>query len=279
MALTTTSSGLSAGSITANASGAANDGSISLVAGANALSVVNGSSLSSKKGTILLQNSAAGTGTISIGSGVSLTTSTNGALGGVNVVIGAVPGSPVVGTRPSAVQAATSTGSNIYYGTNSIAANAPTNTVTASGANVIFNTGSRPASAITLGGADRINAGNALVASLDLNDAGTVTYLTGLQSEGTLGGTLTVTGGVATGGNIVVAPANLGTSIAALNVPANVTATMQGFTTGNSVSVNIDSGSTSTQALVSGTYQYLNSGASIGALTVTSSQAGAGIAD
>ena len=73
-------------------------------------------------------------------------------------MIGAIPGSPVVGTAPANVTVNDTGGGVTYFGTNSISASAPNNTLNATGANIVFNTGSLPASAISLGGGVTITA-------------------------------------------------------------------------------------------------------------------------
>src|SRR5262249_4939801 len=87
-------------------------------------------------------------------------TSTDPMLGKTSIVIGAVPTTPVAGTAPLNVTVNTSGGGQVFWGTNGITAtsSSPQTVVNALGRNVVFNTGSRAASAITLQGKNTITA-------------------------------------------------------------------------------------------------------------------------
>ncbi|MBX9878540.1 MAG: hypothetical protein K2Y22_08795 [Candidatus Obscuribacterales bacterium] len=112
--------------------------------------------------------------------------------------------------------------------------------------------------------------------SLDLvNDPAAVAAIIELQTYGILGGTLIESGGVATGGNVIIAPSNLSSTLTAYNIPSNVTVTMQDFTAGYGVNIQITGSSTTSQAILAGTNEFVSTGGnSSPSLNVSSSQAG-----
>src|SRR5262249_7665771 len=131
--------------------------------------------------------------------------------------------------------------------------------------------------AISLGGGVTVNAtsGSSLVDSLDLTDPTTAQYLHDLQLAHRAGGTLFLTGGIASGGNIVLSPYNLASTITGNNVPANVTLTLQGFQGSTPLNVSITASSTTDHVQVSGIEQFISSPVSAaGILQVTSTQPG-----
>jgi hypothetical protein len=73
--------------------------------------------------------------------------------------------------------------------------------------------------------------------SLDLSSAGTTSTIVGYQSAGWLLGQLTTTGGVASGGSVVVTPVNFNGNLSGFNIPTNVTLTAADFTGSNPISV------------------------------------------
>ena len=93
-----------------------------------------------------------------------------------------------------------------------------------------------------------------LLLSLDLvNDPDNVATILMLQAAGYLGGTLIESGGVATGGNIVIQAGRISDTITAYNIPNGVTVTMQNFTLTDDVTIDITGDSTTSQAILGGT--------------------------
>ena len=298
-AVTITSAGISSVDNVSAANGAIN------ITGVGNMQVLPGSTITSTNGNTKIQNTSTTTGAITIGQAATITATegnltiendntTNGTItlspnttlsastastfvGKVYVVIGAPPVSPVAGSTPAnTVTNATNLGL-IYFGTNSISDAAPTNNVNADGGIVTFNTGSLSSSAITLGGSVTINSttGSQLLTSLDFTNPAVTSQVLNLQATSRAGGSLTVNGsGVATGGNAIITPSNLAATLTGQNIPANVTLTQQGFTAGNPININITAASYTTQVVISGTVQFLNSGASNAVQTVSSNQAG-----
>src|SRR5207249_4247718 len=77
---------------------------------------------------------------------------------------------PVAGTMPANVTTVTKNSGHVFFGTKSITAASPTNTITANGASVLFGRNST-ASDIKLGGGVSILAASfALLNSLDLSN-------------------------------------------------------------------------------------------------------------
>ena len=101
------------------------------------------SAISSTNGDITIQNMDTSAGSIVIGANSTIHASATAAgVGNVYIVIGAVPSNPVVGTAPANVTVNNTGGGITYFGSNSITASAPNNTLNASGRNIVFNTGS-----------------------------------------------------------------------------------------------------------------------------------------
>jgi len=135
-------------------------GSITLIAATGTISIGNNVTMYANEGNLIIQNTDTSGGAIDIASGADLTgfTLSNPGLGFVNIVIGPIPSMPVVGSVPANVTVNESGGGKIYFGTNSINASAPNNTLNAKGRNIIFNTGDRGPTAITIGGNVTITA-------------------------------------------------------------------------------------------------------------------------
>jgi hypothetical protein len=112
-------------------------GNVSLV-GANGLAV---GAVTATAGNVV-GIATSGTLTVAANSTVQATS------GEVDLVINSVPASPVMGTAPANVSAS----GTIFWGSNSITAAAPTNTVSASTHRIVFDEHSTGSSAITLGG-------------------------------------------------------------------------------------------------------------------------------
>ena len=123
-------------------------GSISLIAATGVLNIGANAVIYATSGNIVIENNNTLNGTIAIGAGADV----DAAYGNTDIVIGAIPGTPVVGTQPANTTLTQTGGGIIYWGTNSITASTPTNAIKALARNVIFNTGTEAASAISLGG-------------------------------------------------------------------------------------------------------------------------------
>jgi fibronectin-binding autotransporter adhesin len=119
--------------------------------GPNSLILVNaGASIAANNGSITLEQDNTTNGSIVIGTGAAI--STTGATGGaVNIVIGAVPTTPVVGTAPANVTVTHPGAGAAFFGTNGISVPTGKASVVLDGSNVVFNTGTLPATAIVLG--------------------------------------------------------------------------------------------------------------------------------
>jgi hypothetical protein len=247
----------SSGSTTIN-SLASQTGSLSVIVGyfGSTLNVAAGSQVTSGNGNLLLENDNTASGSIVIGANANLTSGN----GQVNIVIGPVPFTPVLGPKPANVKVTLASGGQVFFGASGINALSPTNFVNANGNNVIFNTGSFSSSAIQLGGNVTINAGNAPVLfNLDLTNPQTVAAIQAAQAANTIGGTLIVSGGIAVGGDIVLKPINLSGTLSALNIPANVTVTNKGFSAANPLTINLTETSTTTQVVINGKNLYKGS--------------------
>ncbi|GEM_PF-2659843 len=249
----------------------ASNGSISVTAAGDAsapLTVAPGSSLSATEGNINIANSNTTTGAIVIGQGSTLVATTGGtALGRINVVIGSTPQSPVAGTTPSSVSVTLSNGGNVFWGANGISASAPANQVSVDGSSVVFDTGGLAAGAIQLGGSVTIQSHainpnppppppQVQLTSLDLTDPAVVGLLVSMQSQGLIGGTLQVSGGIAIGGNAVLTPSVLAPTLTAENLPAHVTLTLKDFQSSAPMNIALTAASTTPRVVINGTEQF-----------------------
>ena len=148
----------SQGALTVN-SVTTREGSITMSAGSS-LNVAKNAVLIANEGNLTLQSRNTTSGTITIGKNADLQAYSNSSTSGrgnVYVVIGAVPSSPVEGKAPSGVKISEKYGGQVYFGKNGITAEG-TNQLKAWGSNIVFNTGSRPKSAIVLEGGVHILA-------------------------------------------------------------------------------------------------------------------------
>src|SRR5262249_55383620 len=143
----------------------------------------------------------------------------------------------------------------------------------------IFNTGTLAASAITLNGSTKVNSISRstfnvsipVLTSLDLTDPTVTSRIVTLQSQSRLGGSLTVVGGVATGGNVILTPLNLRSGLTGFNIPAGVTVTNSNFTAANTISIALTASSYTSQAIIGGTEQFIGTSTpSSGIITITS---------
>lgn len=260
------------GSLTVNSLTTA-DGQIALKAATGTLSVASGSTISAVGGRVTLQNTDVTHGRIAIGSNVTILDLV-GSSGNIGIFLGGLP-SATNPAPPANVSAQTSSGAQVFFGLNSIAASPPTNLVVAKGAGtqISFDTGGAPASSITLGGNDNIRAGtNTVILSLDLTDPTVAPVIKAAQNQGALGGSLTLnSANQAVGGTLILMPLDVASSISGLNVPAGVFVTFNGFTENFPVNVSITSASHTDQVPVNGTVQFSGQ-ASNRTLTISSDQ-------
>ena len=130
------------------------NGSITAVAASGKLLVNANAVIVATGGNITIQNNNVKTGTIEIGAGSQIYAwSTVANVGQVNVVIGAIPTTLVLGVTPANVRISRAPGGNVYFGANSITTNALTPysiDVYPKGRNIIFSTGTELAKAIQL---------------------------------------------------------------------------------------------------------------------------------
>jgi YVTN family beta-propeller protein len=242
-------------------------GSVFIILGptAGTLDVVGGSGISAGNGKVVLENDNVSLGDIIVGANCVISAgSVTPTFGQVDIVMGPVPATPVVGARPANVVLTQTLGGKVFFGQLGITAQAPSNSINArGGGQVTFNTNGEARSAITLGGGVYISAirGTPLITSLDLADSSVVSQIQSAQQSGLLGGKLVVTGGVATGGTLILVPGNLSTMLSAENIPANVTVTFQNFVSATPINVNLTNASTTTQVKVNGIERYTGAAA------------------
>jgi hypothetical protein len=134
-------------------------GSINVIEATGALSVNPLTTIHAGNGSITLENANKASGTILIGESSQITTMSTSTTGGqVNIVLGPVPSNPVAGTAPtSGLTVNQVSGGSVFFG-KGITVQGPVSTINLQGSNVVFNVGTRPISAITLGGSDTITA-------------------------------------------------------------------------------------------------------------------------
>lgn len=242
------------------------------------LTVPANATILSEHGDVVLRNLDTVNGTILLDTDSHITGVNGGINGNVYIFIGNnVPVAPAVGPTPSNTVLNPTGGGQIFFDTNGITGNAPTNYVNTNGAQVIFSTGARPASAITMNGGVIINDNappppGGPIDSLDLTDSAVTSLLLSLQSSLQIGGTLLVDSGVAYGGNVIIAPSMLANTLTAANIPANVVVTLDGFTPAKPVVINLTGTSTTTQVIIGGTHEFTGGGNGI--VNITSNQAG-----
>ncbi len=246
------------------------------VGSGSSISILDNATLIAQHGAITLQNNDTSSGTIVIGAYTFLITSSDTTFGQVYIVIGNPPAIPDPGTTPAGVTVSTEDGGEVFFGVNGIDGGAGNNQVGADGTQVVFNTGSLPASAILLEDSVTINASAAntlptIISNLDLTNPDAVAVITNLQNLSQVGGTLVVTNGIATGGNMIVSPSVLAQSISAEYIPVDVTATFEDFTSSDSINIDLTSSSSLPSVIIAGTHEFVSTGpASNGTLNVTS---------
>lgn len=129
-------------------------GSISLTAATGLLSIGANAIFYADEGNIIIRNIDTAGGTIDIGSGANIHayTLSNPTLGNVSIVIGPQNPAQIAGTMPANVTVDAQGGGQVYFGSNGITADGPTNTLNAWARNITFDSGSAPATSIRLGG-------------------------------------------------------------------------------------------------------------------------------
>lgn len=180
----------------------------------------------------------------------------------------------------SNITSVASNGGMILLGQNGIFADLPINRITADGGNIIFDTNDLTSNHISLNGGVKVKittlpfpeipsdfppepppVNNGLLSSLDLTDPIVVSsILTGQLTDG-LGGELIVSGGVVTGGNLIVQPEDLAGFLTAMNIPRGVTVEFSGFDNATTGALNVDlaSASSTSQVVIHGTGTFTNS--------------------
>lgn len=236
--------------------------------------IVNPSTtINSYSGRVLIENDNT-SGLISIGSNSQIFAHTTGSQYGLSVSIGLPtwfqksPTPAVQGSTPANVLAIISPtlkpANFVSYGTAGITAQGPQNTIFALGSTplqVAFQSGGATggnSKSITLGGGTQLGASSSVpISSLDLTDSSTVQTITGQQSSGVIGGTLTFTKNnnvfAVTGGTLVLYPINLTARLSALNIPnpsLPLSVTLTNFQTVNTINVNISDSSTSNNVVI-----------------------------
>ena len=251
------------------------NGGVSLFSNGSFISVENSSNIDALNGSVIIDDTNTVSGSITIGSNVNINgyqvnqPSNNNE---VVMAIGNIPTSFNNSIVPANVVVNNTNGANVYFGTNNIIASAPVNTINANTYNVVFS-GSSSSTPITLSGGVVINAQPGLyIPSLDLTKSFVATSLVNLQSSGLIGGTLTLnSSGVATGGNVILTPQDYVGNLSAMNIPTNVTLTLNGFTNSNPVNVNLSNASTTQQVIINGIEQFITSGGgSLGQININS---------
>ncbi|MBX9878974.1 MAG: hypothetical protein K2Y22_11000 [Candidatus Obscuribacterales bacterium] len=151
----------SSGAMTVN-DVAATNGSVSLTADGGTLTIAAGAVVRADEGNLNIRQNDTTNGYILIDAGANIGAFTvgtpNASKGNVTITIGAPPSTPTAGSTPSNVTEYIVAGGQIFYGANGIDAQPSTNTLNAIGGTMIFDTGSRSSSAITLGGGVTITA-------------------------------------------------------------------------------------------------------------------------
>ena len=234
------------------------NGQIDITTSGGEVRVLTNTVVAANGGDLLLQTTDLVGGTITLEANARLYAfSPVGGSGNVTIVVGPipVPGFPL---PPANVVVNASNGGQSFFGANSITALAPNNNINVDTKSVVFDTNGRPATAIQLNGGVTINATpfRTVVTSLDLTNAATVAELQAMQASGYIGGNLIASGGVATGGDVIVTPANLDVFLRSENIPAGVTLTMQDFQAANPVRISITNCSTCQQVIINGTHDF-----------------------
>lgn len=226
------------GSSTINATGtSANPGSVTLIAQSNTSGAITFQSNSAlyADGSVNLQ-----VGTASLGQGAAPASNFN-PIGNANGLI-------------------------LYGITAGVVTSAPTNTVVSLGtassnALVSFAAPNAAANAITLNGGVVIASTTfGHLTSLDLSNHAVATAVNAINAIAQTGEQLTVSAkGGATGGSATLDPWDLSATLTAFNIPQNTTLNLRGFFSQNSINIDISSASSTSQYVVKGTENIIQS--------------------
>jgi mucin-19 len=152
----------SGGSFTLGSTGALTIGDVSsdhgsiTLTGRGDMQVLHNSSLSAGEGNLIICNNDSRYGTITIGKNsdlIALSSNPWSNLGNIWIVVGSIPASPVKGNAPANLSTSSRWGGQVYFGANGISTGKGRQIqLNAWGSNIVFSTGTRAASAITLEG-------------------------------------------------------------------------------------------------------------------------------
>lgn len=112
--------------------------------------------------------------------------------------------------------------------------------ISVTGGNLVINAGQvdHSGSIVGTGGQIQVNAPLNVTGSIDLTNSSITADLLRLQSAGMLHGQLTITGGTATGGSLILEPQTMmAAGLSSLNIPTNVTVTNAAFSASSSTVV------------------------------------------
>ncbi len=204
-------------------------GQISITTSAGGISVAAGSVLNAIGGDLFLHAINPTSGFITIGANASLNAASSTAgTGSLGLFIGPLTqlfGAPT----PANITVNQTNGGQALFTFTGITASAPNNTINADGKGVVLSSNGRP---LTLGGGVALNARpvSHYLNSLDLTDPEIISQVQALVAAGVIQGSITVSGGVVTGGNITIPQANLigGIGLASINIPNAVVVNLNG---------------------------------------------------
>ena len=217
-------------------------------------------------GNILIENDN-GSGFINIGANSQIFARNSGQQFPLNISMGqpswlpAPTINPVQGKTPANVTTVVKTLNNppnsLSFGQAGITAVGPTNTIYALGNQTfLVNFQSGFNGTTTVGNTKSINLGGGVqlgassrpgLTSLDLSNASVISDIQNLQNNQVIGGTITTSSGILTGGSISLFPINIAGDLSAFNIiqpSAALTVTMTNFTTLNPINVRISDIST-----------------------------------
>ncbi len=149
-----TAGSLVMGNVSSNASVDSTLGDVTISSTSGSISINSNANITAKGGNLSFV--AAASGSITVGSGVQmLSSSTVPTIGTVRFITG-IARTNTKGTKPANVVVNETLGGQVFFGTNGIVASAPDNTLNAKGRNIIFS--ANQAGAISLGGGVTITA-------------------------------------------------------------------------------------------------------------------------
>jgi hypothetical protein len=263
------------GSITTGATGT---DSLALVAGSTGSSGANltiGTGALTSGGKLRLENDDLADGKIVLQDNAILSSQ-----GEVDIVVGAVPGSPTIHNGPNNITVIPNN-SNVFFGPAGITA-VGNSVINVTLFTTVFNiSGGQTSSAIKVGtssGGVNINSG-AAIASLDLTVQNNVNALIALQQKPVndplhIGGTLSFVNGQAVG-NVIFNSSDTFSNVIGENIPSGVTLTFVNFKSTNPI--NVSTTASAPSVVIKGTEQFVSSpvtpAASNAFINITSAQA------